>query len=33
MLVGQLMEFPQGEHDDSPDALATALRRVTELLR
>ena len=33
MLVGQLMEFPQGSHDDAPDALATALRRVTELLQ
>jgi phage terminase large subunit-like protein len=33
MLVGQAMEFPQGSHDDAVDALATALRRVTELLR
>jgi phage terminase large subunit-like protein len=33
MLVGQLMEFPAGERDDGPDALAVALRRVTELLQ
>jgi hypothetical protein len=33
MLVGQLQSFPMDEHDDAPDALAIALRRVTELLQ
>lgn len=33
MLVGQLQSWPLGDdHDDGPDALATALRRVSELL-
>lgn len=31
-LVGDLQSFPRGEHDDSIDALATGLRRVSELL-
>jgi phage terminase large subunit-like protein len=33
MLVGQAQSWPQDEHDDAVDALATALRRVTELLQ
>lgn len=33
MLVGQLQSWPLDSHDDAPDALATALRRVTELLQ
>lgn len=32
MLVGQLQSFPRDEYDDGPDALATGLRRVAELL-
>lgn len=32
MLVGQLQSFPKDEYDDGPDALATGLRRVAELL-
>lgn len=32
-LVGQLQSFPFDEHDDGPDALATGLRRVGELLQ
>lgn len=32
MLMGQLQSFPLDEYDDAPDALATALRRVAELL-
>jgi phage terminase large subunit-like protein len=32
MLVGQLQSFPKDERDDGPDALASALRRVAELL-
>ena len=32
ILVGQLQSFPHDEHDDGPDALAGALRRVAELL-
>ena len=32
LLVGQLRSFPRDEHDDGADALATGLRRVSELL-
>lgn len=32
MLLGQLQSFPKDEFDDGPDALATALKRVAELL-
>lgn len=32
MLVEQLKSFPFADHDDGPDALATGLRRVAELL-
>lgn len=32
MLVSQLQGFPQDEFDDGPDALATGLKRVAELL-
>lgn len=32
MLVSQLQGFPMDEFDDGPDALATALKRVAELL-
>ena len=32
LLVGQLQSFPRDEFDDGPDALATGLRRVAELL-
>lgn len=32
MLVGQLQSFPHDEYDDGPDALATALFRVAEML-
>lgn len=33
MLVSQLRSFPHDEHDDGPDALSTALRRVSEMLQ
>ena len=32
MLVGQIQSFPFDEHDDGPDALATGLRRLAEML-
>ncbi len=32
MLVDQLRDFPFGDHDDGPDALATAVIRMEELL-
>jgi phage terminase large subunit-like protein len=32
LLVGQLQSFPLDEHDDGPDALSTALKRVAQLL-
>lgn len=32
MLVAQLREWPNSDHDDGPDALASGLRRVAELL-
>ena len=32
MLVEQLRDFPHGDHDDAPDALATAVIRMQELL-
>jgi len=32
MLVEQLRDFPNGDHDDGPDALATAVKRMEELL-
>lgn len=31
LLVGQLMDFPQGPHDDGPDALEMAIRMVLEI--
>ena len=31
LLVQQLREFPNGEHDDGPDALEMALRTMVEL--
>lgn len=31
LLVGQLQDFPHGEHDDGPDALEMAVRLVLEL--
>lgn len=31
LLVGQLMDFPHGPHDDGPDALEMAIRLVLEL--
>jgi len=33
LLVEQLREFPQGDHDDGPDALEMAIRLAAELLR
>jgi predicted phage terminase large subunit-like protein len=33
MLVGQLQEFPAGDHDDGPDAAEMAIRLAAELLR
>ena len=32
LLVQQLRDFPQGEHDDAPDALAQAVRMLDKLL-
>lgn len=31
LLVGQLQDFPQGQHDDGPDALEMAIRLILEL--
>jgi predicted phage terminase large subunit-like protein len=32
LLIEHLMDFPNGSHDDGPDALEMALRKATELL-